>query len=97
MIGADDPRRTCRRGRPIHRLASLEGQFGETEIQNLDSAALRDENVGGLDVAMYDSAAVRGVERVGDLYSQIEQLCSLERTPLDFMLEGIAVQVLGWR
>ena len=41
--------------------------LGEAEIQNFCLAALADENIGGLDVAMDDAFGVRGFERVGDL------------------------------
>jgi hypothetical protein len=36
-------------------------------------SALGDENVGGLDVAVNDTGGVRGIERVGDLNSDVEQ------------------------
>ena len=49
--------------------------FGQAEVENLGVSALGHENVGGLDVAMDDAFAVRGVERVGDFDGQAEQDC----------------------
>ena len=37
-------------------------------------AALGDENIGGLHVAMHDAFAVCGVERVGDLNGEVEEV-----------------------
>ncbi len=58
---------------------ALRRELGQAEIENLGLAALRDEDVGRLDVAMYDPAGVCRVERVGDLDGDIEQLVDFER------------------
>ena len=47
--------------------------FGQSEIQYLRVAALGDENVRGLDVAVDDAFGVRRIERIGNLDGQIEQ------------------------
>ncbi len=70
------------------------GHFRQAEIENLGVAALGDENVGGLDVAMDDVFAVRGIERIGDFDGQAEQHVHFERAPGDAVLEGQAVEVL---
>ena len=57
----------CRRSRGRSRL------LGEAEVEHLRLAALRDEDVRRLDVAVHDPARVRGLERVGDLRAEIEQ------------------------
>ena len=57
-------------------------------------SALGDENVGGLDVAMDDVFAVRGVESVGDFDGEAEQDVHFEGTSGDAVLEGQAVEVL---
>ena len=59
------------------------GHFRQTEIQNFYLSALRYENVRRLDVAVHDSTGMCGVEGVGDLNSQIEQLSCLQRTAFD--------------
>ena len=46
--------------------------LGEAKVENFRLAALGDENVGGLDVAMDDAFGVCGVERVGDLDADFE-------------------------
>ena len=51
----------------------------QPEIQNLGVPALGDEDVGGLDVAVDDAFAVRGVQRVGNLDRQTEQNVGLQR------------------
>ena len=57
-------------------------------------AALGDENVGGLDVAMDDAFRVRGVERVGDFDGEREHGVAIERASGDGVLERYAVQKL---
>ena len=61
----------CQRG--IIARVFLLRHFGEAEIEDLGVAALGDENIRGLDVAMHDAFGVRGVERVGDFDGEIEQ------------------------
>jgi hypothetical protein len=46
--------------------AECRGLFGEAEIQQVD-ALLRDQNVGGLQIAVDDAFAVGGVESVENL------------------------------
>ena len=53
--------------------------FGEAEIENLGVAALGDENIRGLDVAMNDAFGMGGVERVGDFDGKIEQRIEYRR------------------
>jgi hypothetical protein len=48
-------------------------QLGETEVEDLGVAARGDEDVGRLDVAVDDTAGVRGVQRIGDLDGQVDQ------------------------
>lgn len=66
----------------------------EPEVEDLGVAALRDEDVGGLDIAMNDALAVRRVERVGDLHAQIADLTRRQRLGGDEMLERLPLQPL---
>ena len=68
--------------------------FGEAEIEQLGLAALGDENIRGLDIAVNDAFGVRGFERVGDLDAEIEKLLGLERAAFDAMLERFAFEQL---
>src|SRR5208282_525578 len=52
----------------------IDGALGQSEIENLGLVAAGHENVGGFDVAVDDSLGVGGVESVGDLRAEIEQL-----------------------
>ena len=72
--------------------AFVAGNFGEAEIEDFGVAALGDEDVGGLDVAMDDAFAVGGVERVGDLNGEIEQIVEFHGAAGDGVLQGLAVE-----
>ena len=68
--------------------------FRQTEIENLGVAAIGDENVGGLDVAVDDSLAVRGIERIGYFDRQGEQAFELHRLAVNQMFQGLAAETL---
>ena len=68
--------------------------FGETEIQNLGVAAVGDEDVRGLDVAVDDSLAVGGLEGVGNFDPQGEQAIEFHRLSLNQMFQSLAAQAL---
>ena len=54
----------------------------------------RPENVAGLQVPVDDAAAVRGVERVGNLNGVGERLCERHRTALEPRGERLTLQIL---
>src|SRR5271169_4242455 len=60
----------------------------------LNLPALGDENVGGLDVAVDDSFAVGGIERVGNLNGDVEYGLSVQRAAGDAVLQRRPVQKL---
>ena len=66
--------------------------FGQSEIEDFGVAALGDENIGGLDVAVDDSFGVRGVESVGDFDGEIQENVGLQRLARDAMLQRHAVE-----
>ena len=55
-------------------------------------AAIGDEKIGGLDVAMDDAFGVRGVERVGDFDAEIEQRFHIEGPAGNAVLQRHAVE-----
>ena len=57
-------------------------------------AAVGDENVGGLDVAMDDAFGVGGIEGIGDFDGDGEEGFDLDRAAGDAVLEGCAFEVL---
>ena len=67
----------------------LSRDLRQTEIQNLGVAALGDEDVGGLDVAVNDAFGVGGIERVGNLDGQRQNHVQFQRTPGDAMLQRL--------
>jgi len=58
---------------------TVAAEFGDAEIEQLRLAALRDEDVCRLDVAMDDALRVRGVERVGDLTARVDDEVDRQR------------------
>ena len=71
-----------------------EADLRQPEIQNLGVAALGDENVGGLDVAVDDAFGVGGIERVGNLDGQRQNQLGFQRTPGDAVLQRQPIQKL---
>jgi hypothetical protein len=59
-----------------HGFAGAAGShFGQSEVENLGVAALGDENIRRLDVAVDNALGVRSVERIGDFDRQREPAC----------------------
>ena len=69
-------------------------RFGQSEIEDLCLAALGDENVRRLDVAVHDSFGMRRVERVGHFDGERKQSLGFHRLPVDAMFQGDAIQEL---
>ena len=68
--------------------------LGQSEIEQLDAGA-RDQNVAGLEVAMHDAFAMRGVERVGDLHGVLQRARERQRTGELGALDVLHHQVVG--
>ena len=56
--------------------------------------ALGDKNVGGFDVAVHDSFAMRSIQGVSDLDPQIHHLFKWQRLAGDAVLQRLAVEKL---
>ncbi len=67
-------------------------ELGETEVENLSVTAARDENVGGLDVAVNDVLGMGGVERVGDVSGEREEGVELQGHVCQYVFERLAVE-----
>src|SRR4029077_10627083 len=68
--------------------------YRQSEIENLGRSPFRNENVGGLDVTMNDSLAVRGIERVGHLDCNRYDTDGIECACCNEVLQRYAIQVL---
>src|SRR5208282_5362473 len=66
--------------------------LGKPKVEDLGVAALGDEDVCRLDVAVNNAFGVGRVEGVGDFASQLKQGVGVERTATDGVLESEAVQ-----
>jgi hypothetical protein len=66
--------------------------LGQAEVQNFGVHAIGDKNIRGLDVAMHDAFAVRGVERVGNFDAEVEQRFEFERASADRMFQSFSVE-----
>ena len=68
--------------------AALGYHFRQTKIEDLGVAALGDEYIRRLDIAVNDAFGVRGVERFGKLNGQTQKQAGFERTAGDAVLQG---------
>ena len=71
---------------------SLGSEFRQAEIENFGLDATRHKNIRRLDVAMNDTFCMRGIERVGDLDSEVEHLVECERLLADAVLQRLAFE-----
>src|SRR5215471_8551012 len=69
-------------------------QLGQSKIENLGLTTRRDQNIGRLDVAMQNALAVGGVQGVGNLDRQVEQLLYIETVPAEVLVQGLAIDEL---
>ena len=89
IFGSDAQRGS---GVGFRRGASQGRDFGEAEIEDLGIAALGDENVCGLDVAVDDALRMGGIESVGDFDGIGEELIEFEGAAGDDVLERGAIE-----
>jgi hypothetical protein len=77
-----------------HRCRRARASFRQAEIEDFGLPVFGDKNIGGLDVAMNDAFCMRGVERVGNLDSEVEHLVERERLLSDAMFQRLAFEQL---
>ena len=66
-------------------------QLREAEVQDLHHAAVSEEDVRRLDVAVDDTGRVRVLEAAGDLPGDVERGAERQRTARDASLQGLAL------
>ena len=69
-------------------------KFGKAEIEHFGLPAARHKNIGGLDIAMNDAFCMGGIERVGNLDSEVEHLVERKRLLADAVLERLPFEQL---
>ena len=78
-------------GTNTHMLGS---EFSQAEIEHFGLAAARHKNIGWLDIAMNDAFCMGGIERVGNLDSEVEYLVERKRLLADAMLQRLPFEQL---
>ncbi len=63
-------------------------------VSTVAEKARTEKQIRRLDIAVYNSAGVGGIESVGNLDSHLQQLFDLERTALDLVLKSGPLQIL---
>ena len=90
--------RRQRNGLSLHVAAAVDSRsvldLRESEIENLH-AALGEQDVAGLQIAVNDALPVRGVERVQDLIGQCERLGKRHRSVQRLALDVLHDEVVG--
>ncbi len=67
-------------------------KFGQAKIEDLDLAAGCHEEIRWFDIAMDDSLRMRGVQRVGNLCTDVQKPGRVERPFADVILERLAFE-----
>src|SRR5271157_3752165 len=74
--------------------AAIARQFRQSEVEYLGLSARSEEDVGWLQIAVHDAFAVRHVERIADLDTDIDDLVQRKRVPVDLLVQALAFQQL---
>ena len=69
-------------------------QLGEAEVQDLDAAVVRDEEVLGLQIPVDDALVVRGGEAVRDLHRVVDRLALGELPAREHRPQRLALEQL---
>ena len=73
---------------------ALGSEFRQAEIEHFGLTAARHKNICWLDIAMNDALCVSGIERIGNLDSEVEHLVECERLLANPMLQRLAFEQL---
>ena len=77
------------------RFAGFPGErLGEPEVEHFDLAVRRQHDVRRLQIAVYDTLLVRGLQCLGDLQRERECLGNRQRAGFEFLLERFALDQL---
>ncbi len=86
-----DVARDPRLGRGIRRFLA---ELRDTEVEQLGLPSFRDEDVRRLDVSVNDALGVRGIERVGELAANVQDLLKRQGMPMDAAAKRFALEQL---
>src|SRR5438270_11089369 len=81
------------RFRGIEGSARLMRHFGQSKVENLCRATLRDEDVCRLDIAMDNALGMRRIERIGYVNADRQQSFGLKRARADQILQRLAFEI----
>ena len=70
------------------------GPLCQAEIEDLRLSSISDEDIRGLDIAMYDARSMRGIQRIGDADRNFQQRVHFERHGANSQLQRLAFQQL---
>src|SRR6185436_3667575 len=86
--------RTLRQGRVELARFDGSGEFGQTEVKNLDLPFTVDHDIGGLQIAVNDTGGVRPAESVGDLHGDPQGFRHGQPVAGDHLVERASLDVL---
>src|SRR5204863_1808289 len=75
--------------------AGVRGQFGDAEVEDLETAVAREKNIVGFQIAMNDSLVVRGRESLRHLQRRVDRFARRERTALESAAQRLAFEQLA--
>jgi hypothetical protein len=70
-------------------------EFRQSEVENLEAAVFRQEDVVWLEVAMDDSGIVSGGQSAGQFHAVVQHLAQPHRAFTQAVAQGLALQQLG--
>ncbi len=94
LQGPDEHPRCCiRDGRRLMRVRHID-RFRYAEVEHLGVTAAVDHDVSRLDIAMYDAATMRFIERVGHLAGQADDRVDRHRPAVQTVAQRLSLHIL---